>query len=118
MYFERYANSPFISFSMADPCNSGSMDHGCQGEFWKFNSVRQKWEGNPIFDPEYKVYFKSLKNCNRCTETSTQVLPILPADLNMLMQYLDSEVALRELGETKCLYFKAFAMTAFSLWTR
>jgi hypothetical protein len=43
---------------------------------------------------------------------------MLPKDLEIIMQYLDSEEAIRELGETKRLYFKAFATTAFSLWTR
>ena len=92
--------------------------HGCQGEFWRFDSARQKWKGNPVFEPNYKVYFKSLKNWNKHMGTSTQALPMLPADLKVLMEYLDSNEATRELGETKCLYFRAFATTAFSLWTR
>ena len=92
--------------------------HGCQGEFWKFDSARNEWNGNPVFDPEYKTYFESLKNRNKRTGTSTQALPMLPKDLKVVMQYLDSEDAIGELGETKCLYFKAFASTAFSLWTR
>jgi hypothetical protein len=92
--------------------------HGCQGESWKFDSARNEWNGNPVFDLEYKTYFESLKNCNRRTGTSGQVLPMLPKDLEIIMQYLDSEEAIRELKETKHLYFKAFATMAFSLWTR
>jgi hypothetical protein len=43
---------------------------------------------------------------------------MLPKDLKVVMQYLDGEEAIGELGEMKRLYFKAFATTAFSLWTR
>ena len=92
--------------------------HGCQGEIWKFNSATQEWDGNPVFDPEYKTYYESLKNRNKRTGTSTQALPMLPKDLKVVMQYLDGEEAIGELGEMKRLYFKAFATTAFSLWTR
>jgi len=92
--------------------------HGCQGEFWRFDSAGQRWEGNPVFDPEYKVYFESLKNRSKRTGASTQALPMLPADLKVLMEYLGSDEAMRELGKTKCVYFRAFATTAFCLWTR
>jgi hypothetical protein len=99
-------------------CPGSSRVHGCQGEVWKFNTATQEWDGNPIFDPEFKTYFESLKNRDKRTGTSTQALPMLPKDLKVIMTYLDSEQALSEHGETKCLYFKAFATTAFNLWTR
>jgi hypothetical protein len=43
---------------------------------------------------------------------------MLPKDLKIIMEYLDSPEAVAELGVTKILYFKAFATTAFNLWTR
>jgi hypothetical protein len=78
----------------------------------------QKWEGNPVFDLNFKTYFESLKNRDKRTGTSTQALPMLPKDLKLITDYLSSDDGLRELGETRCLYFKAFASTAFCLWTR
>jgi hypothetical protein len=95
-----------------------SRAHGCQGEFWKFNPSTQQWDGNPVFDPDYKFYFELLKNRDKRTGTSTQALPILPKDLKVIVNYLNSQEAIDELSETKCLYFKAFATTAFTLWTR
>jgi hypothetical protein len=92
--------------------------HGCQGEFWKYNNSEQKWDGNPVFDPDFKAYYESLKNRDKRTGTSTQALPMLPKDLENIMAYLDSEEGGREITLTRRLYFKAFASTAFCLWTR
>ena len=78
----------------------------------------QTWDGNPVFDPEFKTYFESLKNREKRTGISKQALPMLPKDLTVIMEYLASEPGLTELGETQCLYFQAFASTAFCLWTR
>jgi hypothetical protein len=71
-----------------------------------------------VFDPEFKVYFESLKNRDKRNGTSTQALPMLPKDLGVIMEFLDSSEAAADLGITKILYFKAFATTAFNLWTR
>jgi hypothetical protein len=49
---------------------------------------------------------------------STQVLPMLPKDLQIIMEYLDTEDAGKKFTVTQCLYFKAFATIAFTLWTR
>lgn len=92
--------------------------HKCQGELWKFNPVTQTWDGNPVFDSEFKTYFESLKNRDKRTGSSTQALPMLPKDLKFIVEYLESKDALATLGLVKCLYFKAFATTAFNLWTR
>ena len=116
-YFARYVTPPLplmhYGYTFIWQCRV----HGCQGEIWKSNSATQEWDGNPVFDPEYKTYYESLKNRNKRTGTSTQALPMLPKDLKVVMQYLDGEEAIGELGETKWLYFKAFATTTFSLWT-
>jgi hypothetical protein len=42
---------------------------------------------------------------------------MMPKDLKVIMEYLDSQ-GQRMLGKTRTLYFKAFATTAFCLWTR
>lgn len=91
---------------------------GCQGDTWIFNEYSKRWEGNPVFDPDFKTYFESLKNRSNRTAETTQALPMLPKDLKMIMRYLDGEEAKQELSETKRLYFKAFATTSFCLWTR
>ena len=83
-----------------------------------FNSFTKTWEGNPVFDAEFKAYYESLKNRDKRTGTSTQALPMLPKDLKVIMEYLDSPAGVERFPLTKRLYFKAFATTAFALWTR
>ncbi|KAJ3759479.1 hypothetical protein EV360DRAFT_69470 [Lentinula raphanica] len=110
-------------FSTAEGIRSAFKDYfervlGCQGEFWKFNSHSHEWEGNPVFETDYRTYYESLKNRENRTSTFTQALPMLPADLKILFAYLDSSSGCREFTLTQCLYFKAFASAAFNLWTR
>ncbi|KAJ6617090.1 hypothetical protein B0H10DRAFT_1948607 [Mycena sp. CBHHK59/15] len=90
----------------------------CQGDFWKYNLHTEKWEGNPVFESGFKSYYKSLKNHHNRTGTATQALPMLPADLKIIMEYLDSEEAIKYFTLTKRLYFKVFITTTFTLWTR
>jgi hypothetical protein len=92
--------------------------HGCQGDFWKYNSHTAKWEGNPVFESDFKAYYESLKNRDNRTRTSAQALPMLPKDLKMIIDFLDSPDAAEHISLTKRLYFKAFATTAFTLWAR
>ena len=92
--------------------------HGCQGEFWRFNPQTKKWEGNPVFENNYKAYYESLKNRAKRTEMATQALPMLPKDLEAIFNYLDGEAAVVRFSLTQRLYFKAFASIAFTLWTR
>jgi hypothetical protein len=92
--------------------------HGCYGEFWKYDVQAAKWDGNPVFEPAFKVYYESLKNRDKQTGTSTQALPMLPKDLKIIVAYLDSVEAKRLFSEMERMYFKAFATTAFTLWTR
>lgn len=70
-----------------------------------------------MFEPDFKTYFESLKNRNKRTSTSTQALPMLPKDLKVIMDYVAGEGS-KVLGETRSLYFRAFATMAFCLWTR
>ncbi|KAK7016515.1 hypothetical protein R3P38DRAFT_2785719 [Favolaschia claudopus] len=110
-------------FSSAEGLRSAFKDYfervcGCQGDFWKYNSHTQKWEGNPVFESGFKTYYESLKNRHNRTGTATQALPMLPADLKVIMTYLDSDEGAKAFTVTQRLYFKAFASTAFTLWTR
>ncbi|KAJ7645104.1 hypothetical protein DFH06DRAFT_1333400 [Mycena polygramma] len=110
-------------FASAEGLRSAFKDYfervrGCQGEFWKYNSHTSKWEGNPVFESGFKTYYESLKNRHNRTSTATQALPMLPADLKLIMEYLDSEEAIQHFTVTQRLYFKAFVTTAFALWTR
>ncbi|KAJ6486281.1 hypothetical protein DFH09DRAFT_1291609 [Mycena vulgaris] len=91
---------------------------GCQGEFWKYNSHTEKWEGNPVLETGFKSYYESLNNRHNRTSTATQALPMLPADLKIILEYLNSEEAVKYFTLTQRLYFKAFVTTAFTLWTR
>ncbi|KAJ6506544.1 hypothetical protein C8R45DRAFT_922728 [Mycena sanguinolenta] len=91
---------------------------GCQGDFWKYNSHIRKWEGNPVFENGFRTYYESLKNRHNRTSTATQALPMLPADLKIIVDYLDTPEATTHFTVTQRLYFKAFATTAFTLWTR
>ncbi|KAK7035132.1 hypothetical protein R3P38DRAFT_3184690 [Favolaschia claudopus] len=111
------------SFASAEGIRSAFKDYfervcGCQGDFWKYNSHTQKWEGNPVFQSGFKTYYESLKNRHSRTGTATQALPMLPADLKVIMAYLDSDEGAKAFTVTQRLYFKAFASTAFTLWTR
>lgn len=71
-----------------------------------------------MFESGFKSYYESLKNRHNRTGTATQALPMLPADLKIIMEYLDSEEAIKYFTLTQRLYFKAFVTTAFTLWTR
>ena len=71
-----------------------------------------------MFEPQYKAYYESLKNRDHRTGTTTQALPIQPADLKIIFAYLDNPQTAKVLTETRRLYFKAFSTTAFALWTR
>ncbi len=69
----------------------------------------------------YRNYYDSLKNCKNCknrTETAEQSLPMLPVDLKVIMDYLDSPEGISKYSETRRLFFKAYGITAFTLWTR
>ncbi|KAK7006849.1 hypothetical protein R3P38DRAFT_2470568, partial [Favolaschia claudopus] len=108
------------SFASAEGIRSAFKDYfervcGCQGDFWKYNSHTQKWEGNPVFQSGFKTYYESLKNRHNRTGTATQALPMLPADLKVIMAYLDSDEGAKAFTVTQRLYFKAFASTAFTM---
>ena len=76
-----------------------------------------KWEGNPVFEQKYQNYYDSLKNRKNHTETAEQSLPMLLADLKVIMDYLDSPEGISKYSEMHRLFFKAYGTTAFTLWT-
>jgi hypothetical protein len=43
---------------------------------------------------------------------------MFPKDLKVIMDYLDGKEGSDKVSVTRQLYFKAFATTAFALWTR
>ncbi|KAI0056179.1 hypothetical protein BV25DRAFT_1921184 [Artomyces pyxidatus] len=91
---------------------------GCQGNTWSLNSTTGKWEGNPVFYPEYKVYYESLKRRQLKTGILHQATPMLPKDLKIILDYFSTPEASSRFSQTKILFFSAFATTAFNLWTR
>ncbi|KAJ7227574.1 hypothetical protein C8J57DRAFT_1535024 [Mycena rebaudengoi] len=110
-------------FATAEGIRSAYKDYfervlGCQGDFWKYDPHTKKWEGNPVFESGFKTYYESLKNRDSRTGTTKQALPMLPADLKLIMEYLDGDEAIKHFSVTRRLYFKAFVTTAFTLWTR
>ncbi|KAJ6590741.1 hypothetical protein B0H10DRAFT_803701 [Mycena sp. CBHHK59/15] len=81
---------------------------GCQGDFWKYNAHTKKWEDDPVFEIGFRTYYESLKSRDSRTSTTTQALPMLPADLKIIMEYLDSEEVIQHFSQTRRLHFKAF----------
>lgn len=67
---------------------------------------------------DFRTYFESLKNWENKTGIAIQSLPMFPKDLRVIMDYLDGEGGEKQFSLTWKLYFKAFATTAFTLWTR
>jgi hypothetical protein len=43
---------------------------------------------------------------------------MFPKDFKVIMDYLDGKEGSNKVSVTRQLYFKAFATTAFALWTR
>ncbi|KAJ8487334.1 hypothetical protein ONZ45_g14383 [Pleurotus djamor] len=110
-------------FSTAESHRAAFKDYferelGCQGDFWRFNSHTSSWEGNPVFQTDFKVYFESLKHRQNRTATANQALPMLPKDMKIILDYLSSSEAATALTDIQRSFYKAFSTTAFNLWTR
>ncbi|KAF8326289.1 hypothetical protein F5887DRAFT_1084601 [Amanita rubescens] len=111
------------TFATAEGLRSAFKDYfervlGCQGDFWRYNTHTKTWEGNPVFQSDFKTYYESLKNRENRTGTVIQALPMFPKDFKVIMDYLDGKEGSDKVSVTRRLYFKAFATTAFALWTR
>ncbi|KAF9971190.1 hypothetical protein BGZ75_001974, partial [Mortierella antarctica] len=89
---------------------------GCQGETWSCDN--DKCIGNPVYEPTFSDYFRSLKNRDGRTGVSKQSLAISYADMAKLMNYLQDNATIEKESEGLCLLFQAFAATGFVVWTR
>ncbi|KAF8174867.1 hypothetical protein BJ912DRAFT_931306 [Pholiota molesta] len=57
----------------------------CQGDYWRHNEHTNQWEGNPVFQYQYKTYYESLNNKDRSAIT-VQAKAMLPDDLRILFE--------------------------------
>jgi hypothetical protein len=72
-----------------------------KGDIWKFNSHTKGWEGNPVFETDFRTYYESLKNRENRTGMATQALPMFPKDFKVIMDYLDGKEAADEISLTR-----------------
>lgn len=89
----------------------------CQGETWYCDDLNN-WTGNPVFDPTFVKYYKSLKNRDGRSGVSKQSLAASYKDMTRLMRHLDDTTVIERETKGMCLLFQAFAATGFTLWTR
>ncbi|KAF8325729.1 hypothetical protein F5887DRAFT_1085236 [Amanita rubescens] len=80
--------------------------------------IQRPGKGIQSSSPDFKTYYESLKNRENRTGTVIQALPMFPKDFKVIMDYLDGKEGSDKVSVTRRLYFKAFATTAFALWTR
>ncbi|KAF9434139.1 hypothetical protein BGZ76_008512, partial [Entomortierella beljakovae] len=93
-------------------------EFNCQNSPFVFDSKTGEWEGNPTNDIRFVNYIKSLKSREGKVGVHRQSLAMSYNNMERLMTYLKSSEAIEDHGEGTCLYFQAFAATAFTLWTR
>ncbi|KAF9949365.1 hypothetical protein BGZ72_008847 [Mortierella alpina] len=89
---------------------------GCQGDTWHCDNG--KCTGNPVFEPAFSDYYRSLRNRDAHSGVSKQSLAISYLEMTKLMSYLQNSATIDKEGEGLCLLFQAFAATGFVLWTR
>ncbi|KAG0351487.1 hypothetical protein BGX24_007840, partial [Mortierella sp. AD032] len=88
----------------------------CQGGTWYCDDLNN-WTGNPVFDPTFVKYYKSLKNRDGRAGVSRQSLATSYRDMTKLMGNLQDKETIEKETEGMCLLFQAFAATGFTLWT-
>jgi hypothetical protein len=59
----------------------------CQGNTWYCDDLNN-WTGNPVFDPTFVKYYKSLKNRDGRSGVSKQSLATSYRDMTRLMEHL------------------------------
>ncbi|KAF9971837.1 hypothetical protein BGZ75_001744, partial [Mortierella antarctica] len=89
---------------------------GCQGDTWHCDN--DKCTGNPVFEPTFSDYYRSLRNRDGRSGVSKQSLAISYADMTKLMGHLQDNATIEKESEGLCLLFQAFAATGFVIWTR
>lgn len=89
----------------------------CHGDTWYCDDLNN-WTGNPVFDPTFVKYYKSLKNRDGRSGISKQSLATSYRDMIRPMMHLEDRTTIEQETEGMCLLFQAFAATGFTLWTR
>ncbi|KAG0021727.1 hypothetical protein BGZ82_011266 [Podila clonocystis] len=106
---------------------------GCRGADWKFvpdrdeygfmdeanDEERGHWIGNPIFDPVFVSTMQELKAQKDISQGAYQAkrrAAIGFEDMAKFMKHLQKPTTIKAEGEGHCLFFQAFAATAFTLW--
>ncbi|KAG9061244.1 hypothetical protein KI688_007582 [Linnemannia hyalina] len=88
----------------------------CQGDTWYCDDLNN-WTGNPVFDPTFVKYYKSLNRDGR-SGVSKKSLATSYRDMTKLIGHLQDSTTIEKETEGMCLLFQAFAATGFTLWTR
>lgn len=116
-----YLSKADYKYSTAEQIRSSFKDHfrnlGCQGNYWK-DDGNGGYVGNPVFDPTFNDYIKSLKNKDGRIGNRSQSLAMSYKHLSALMLHLQHPATIQKYGKAVCLMFEAFAATAFTIWTR
>ncbi|KAF9290040.1 hypothetical protein BGZ74_000578 [Mortierella antarctica] len=106
---------------------------GCRGADWKFvpdrdeysfmdeanDEERGHWTGNPVFDPVFVSTMQELKAQEEKSQGARQAkrrTAIGYEDMAKFMLHLQKPTTIKAEGEGHCLFFQAFAATAFTLW--
>ncbi|KAF9390983.1 hypothetical protein CPB97_007862 [Podila verticillata] len=107
----------------------------CIGIYWQFlpdqdeatvsegridqNEERGEWIGNPVFDTAFVSLMQELKDQDERSEGARQAkrrTAIGYEDITKLMRHLQRPEIIETEGLARCLFFQAFAATAFTLW--
>ncbi|KFH74011.1 hypothetical protein MVEG_01224 [Podila verticillata NRRL 6337] len=107
----------------------------CIGIYWQFlpdeceatidnegldkDEERGEWIGNPVFDTAFVSMMQELKDQDERSEGARQAkrrTAIGYEDVTKLMRYFQKPETIKAQGLARCLFFQAFAATAFTLW--
>ncbi|KFH73988.1 hypothetical protein MVEG_01201 [Podila verticillata NRRL 6337] len=106
----------------------------CIGTYWQFlpdeyeatidnegldkDEERGEWIGNPIFDKAFVDMMQELKDQDERSDTcqAKRRTAIGYEDITKLMLHLQNPETIEAEGLARCLFFQAFAATAFTLW--
>ncbi|KAF9390091.1 hypothetical protein CPB97_009988 [Podila verticillata] len=106
----------------------------CFGTYWQFlpdqskvtiiegemskDDERGEWIGNPVFDKVFVGMMQDLKDQDERSDTrqAKRRTAIGYEDITKLMLHLQKPETVEAEGLARCLFFQAFAATAFTLW--
>jgi hypothetical protein len=89
----------------------------CLNDQWRQDTNGQ-WIGNPVSEQTFTNYMTSLKKLYGKTNMTKQSLAMSYKSLSVLMEHFRKPETVNDLGESICLFFRAFAATGFTVWTR